>query len=467
MAKGIRANPIPASSCSPGSISICRRNERLVMRRQNGLAGWLWMAFLPACALADDGSAAAPDWSAVDGYIESRREFGRIPGVAIAVVRGDQIVYMRGYGTADPQGRAVTPQTPFVLGSLTKAFTALAVMQLVEQGEIELDQPARRYIPWFRVADERASEAITVRQLLNQTSGLTRYAGRRLLTDADDGDEALERHVRALADVRLSRPPGAGYEYSNANYTTAGLIVQIVSGQTYENYIRQKVFMPLEMRRSFVSQTEAEQGGLACGYRIWFGRPVPAPHLPFIRGELPAAYLCASAEDMGHWLIVHLNEGRFGETALLSPGGMATLHEPPARGWYAMGWSQSRLGNVHTLVHLGEVPNFRAQAVLAPGENLGVVSLINVDTQLDESRIAGLAEGVMAILVGQAPSQPADPGRATAAYVALGLIAAGQATLFWWSLRALGRRSRTTAPIRRSPWGHLGYVAAPLTIDLA
>ncbi|HEX7774460.1 MAG TPA: serine hydrolase domain-containing protein, partial [Pyrinomonadaceae bacterium] len=87
-------------------------------------------------------------------------------------MKDDKIVYLKGYGQADPSGRPMTPQTPLILGSITKSFTALAVMQLVEAGKVELDAPVRRYIPWFRVADPNASAQITVRQLLYQTSGL-------------------------------------------------------------------------------------------------------------------------------------------------------------------------------------------------------------------------------------------------------------------------------------------------------
>ncbi|MEJ2708934.1 MAG: serine hydrolase [Anaerolineales bacterium] len=95
----------------------------------------------------------------------------RIPGLALAIVKGDQIVYLKGYGRTDQSGRPVTPKTPFLIGSVTKPFTALAVMQLVEAGKVELDAPVQRYIPWFRVADPMASAQITVRMLINQTSG--------------------------------------------------------------------------------------------------------------------------------------------------------------------------------------------------------------------------------------------------------------------------------------------------------
>src|SRR5919202_4864592 len=112
------------------------------------------------------------DCKAINGYLTARLRAARIPGLALGIVKGDQIVYLKGYGRADSSGRPVTPQTPFLIGSISKSFTSLAVMQLVEAGKVELNGPVQRYLPWFRVADPQASAQITVRQLLNQTSGL-------------------------------------------------------------------------------------------------------------------------------------------------------------------------------------------------------------------------------------------------------------------------------------------------------
>ena len=163
------------------------------------------------------------DTKAIDQYIESKLRWPRIPGLALAIVKDEKIVYLKGYGQADPSGRPMTPQTPLILGSITKSFTALAVMQLVEAGKVELDAPVRRYIPWFRVADPNASAQITVRQLLYQTSGLPMLREPQFWTDQDAG--ALERTVRFLSDKQMSFPPGERFQYSNANYETAGLIV--------------------------------------------------------------------------------------------------------------------------------------------------------------------------------------------------------------------------------------------------
>src|SRR6266516_4779552 len=130
-------------------------------------------------------NAATPDLAAVDRYVEGERRATRLPGLALGIVRGDQIVHLRGFGHADSSGRAVTPQMPFIIGSTTKSFTALAVMQLVEAGKLELDAPIQRYLPWFRVADPDASARITVRHLLNQTSGISTADGNADFTRDD------------------------------------------------------------------------------------------------------------------------------------------------------------------------------------------------------------------------------------------------------------------------------------------
>ncbi len=115
---------------------------------------------------------APANFDEIDDYISARMKELGIPGAALVIVQGDQIVHLRAFGVADADGRPVTPQTPFFTGSTGKSFTALAIMQLVEAGKIKVDAPVQTYLPWFRVADADASAMITVRQLLNQVSGV-------------------------------------------------------------------------------------------------------------------------------------------------------------------------------------------------------------------------------------------------------------------------------------------------------
>lgn len=319
------------------------------------------------------------DFTAVDDYITARMETAHIPGLSVSIVQGDQIVYLKGYGQADPSGRSVTPQTPFIIGSISKTFTALAVMQLVEAGKVDLDAPVQRYLPWFRVADPQASAQITVRSLLNHTSGLPQKADTFLWTDQDAG--VLERSVRYLKAVALSRPIGT-FGYSNANYQILGLIVQTVSGQSYEAYVEQHIFAPLDMQASFTSQQQAQQHGMAMGYRWVFGFPLPAT-LPYIRAELPAGFLISSAQDMAHYLIAQVNGGQYHDRSILSPQGMAFLQTRSAGVPYGNGWEVAAF-NGRTLVNQdGATANFQASVFFDPKARVGVFIAANVMSAID------------------------------------------------------------------------------------
>ena len=189
-------------------------------------------------------SNSAP-FDAIDAYVDQQMQRLRLPGVSLAIVEKGQIVHWRGFGQARPGGQSPTPQTPFFIGSLTKSFTALAVMQLVEAGKIDLDASVQRYLPWFRVADSWASAQIAVRHLLNQTSGLPTSAGEIPLADFDSRPGAAERQMRALALLQLARPVGAAFEYSNANYDLLGLIIEVASGESYGSYVQSHIFLSL------------------------------------------------------------------------------------------------------------------------------------------------------------------------------------------------------------------------------
>ncbi len=374
------------------------------------------------CLLAPTGAAhASPraghcepqcDWAAVDRYVAAEMRAARVPGAALAVVDGSRTLYQRGYGVADPSGRPVTPETPFVLGSLSKSFTAVAILQLAERGALDLDAPVQRYLPWFSVADEAASRAVTIRHLLNQTSGLPEAAGIEGLADGDTSDGALERHVRELAKVRPTRALGS-FQYCNANYDTLGLVVAAVAGQPYEAYVQTHVFDPLQMTRSFTSGADARAAGMATGYRLWFGVPVAAPGVPFVRGMLPSGYLISSARDMAHYLNAHLAGGRDDQSLLLSPASVAELHRPAATpsfrdrrayAGYAMGWFSGQKSGVPALHHAGSTPTFMTEMILLPEERLGLIVLTNAFTP------NRLAEGILDVLLGREPP-PVSPHR--------------------------------------------------------
>jgi len=321
----------------------------------------------------------------VDAFIEREMRRLKMPGVSLAIVEDNKIVHLRGFGRSRPGGEAPSPKTPFFIGSLTKSITALAGMQLVEAGKIELDAPVQRYLPWFRVADRQASAQMTIRHLLNQTSGLPESAGEVDLADFDDHPGATERQARRLASIELSHPVGTVCEYSNTNYNLLGLIIEAASGQSYADYVQDHILDPLEMRRTYTSRAAARQNGLAMGHRYWFGIPFPAPNLPIPHGSLPSGQLISTAEDMARYLIAHMNGGRYGNTRILSEAGIDELHRGAVEyskmgisaGKYAMGWFDGVIGKTKIFYHSGTVPDFEGYMAILPEQKKGVLLLFN------------------------------------------------------------------------------------------
>jgi CubicO group peptidase (beta-lactamase class C family) len=351
-------------------------------------------------------------YTAIDAYIEGQMHHLNIPGASLAIVAGDQIVHLRGFGRARPGGEAPTPQTPFFIGSLTKSFTALAVMQLVEAGKVELDAPVQRYLPWFRVADPQASAQMTVRHLLNQTSGLPVLPSEIALADFDDSPNATERLVRGLSTLELTRPVGAKFEYCNTNYNVLGLIVEAASGKSYSDYIRQHILDLLEMSHSYTSKAAAQRDGLAVGHRYWFGFPIPVHNLSIPLGSLPSGQLISSAEDMAHYLIAYLNGGRYCGTQILSEAGTDELTRGEAEwremgtliGYYGMGWVDQKFGETRIVSHSGTVPDFGAFMALVPEQKKGIVLLFNANHAMMKMTLDDVGLSAARRLSGETPS---------------------------------------------------------------
>ncbi len=418
---------------------------------------------------ATDTPASLVDFDAraIDAYVNDAMRSAHIPGLALGVVRGDRIAYLKGYGAAGPDGRPVTAETPFILGSTSKSFTALAVMQLVEAGRIDLDAPVTTYLPWFRTRHTAESDKISVRHLLHHTSGLRTYEGLKGLSLNDQRGPALENGVRELSETELRQPAGRRFEYANENYSALGLIVQEVSGVSYEAYVRSAIFAPLQMHHSASALSDAGAVDMASGHRYWFGWPV-AFDAPYPRRATPAGFLISSAEDMTHYVAAQLNDGRYDDRQLVSPQGIATLHASgpeigPATS-YAMGWAIHRAPGATKIWHDGDVSNFNSHLRLLPEQHLGMVVLMNVGRTGNSAAIDRLIEGIAATVSGRGPATPVGAGwtaRSRVMAVAPVLIAALWA---WWSYRSLRRRRQPLAPPRGA--NRVWRVYMPLTVEL-
>jgi CubicO group peptidase (beta-lactamase class C family) len=250
----------------------------------------------------------------LDQFVTERMLRGHVPGLSLVVVKDGEPVYVKGYGSENLEtGQPMTEHSLVSLGSTTKAMTALALMQLVEQGLVDVEAPVTRYLPWFQTADGQGG-AILVKHLLSHSSGLPAS----FVWDGATDDGALERRGRALANVHLRFTPGAGWEYANDGFAVLGLIVQAVSGMPYEDYMALHVFQPLGLEHTTFGALPARQGALSQGY-VWTRgevRPVPAV---MSRAQHPAGTaLFSSAEDVARYLVMMVGKGQGSSARVLS-----------------------------------------------------------------------------------------------------------------------------------------------------
>ena len=350
--------------------------------------------------------------SSIDRFIMKRMAEENIPGMAVVVTRDSDVIYLKGFGVNSLQEfSSVTPQTVFDLASCSKSFTAVAVLLLCHDGLVNLDSPVCHYLPDFRLADPQAAERITLRQLLYHTSGLPGVFAEPLAFHS--GEDAMQKLVAAMQKVHLNRSPGSSFEYSNLNYSLLGALVERVSGITFEEFMEQRIFTPLGMTHSTLYPDVATQMERADGHQLMFGHVV-VRNIRQYRSAAPAGWVMSTAEDMGKWLLVHLNGGRIDNRQVIPAEVIKEAHTPgisfEQNGKeiaYGMGWFIGQATNVLPAIwHGGDTPNFVAEMILVPEHRLGIVMLANGQTG---STIHSIAAGVASLELGQELQLPSAP----------------------------------------------------------
>ena len=336
----------------------------------------------------------------IDTYVHQQMKRDSIPGVAVAIVKEGQPIHLKGYGQANKQGDAVTPETQFILGSMSKSFTALAIMQQIEAGHLEPEAPVVDYLPWFSVGGNQSSSDITLAMLLNHTSGIPDkgpLVGRK--------EVSLEEHVRALAQQSLSHTPGSHYHYASQNYQVLGLILEKVTGQSFGAYVTENIFMPMEMYKSHTSPALAASN-LATGHQYVFGYPM-ARSLPYESGRLPTAMLISSAEDLSKYMLTMMKTDNGHEKIHLTQDNHETLFQATAMGenhGYAMGWRISETDANGPLVsHGGVLPNYRGKMQMLPEKQIGVVVLTNISGVYGRVSSHKMADDLIRLVQDQKP----------------------------------------------------------------
>ena len=316
--------------------------------------------------------------ASLDQYISRYQRVMNIPAGAVAVLHQGEPVYSRTWGDG------VTETTRFYIGSTAKPITALAVMQLVEQGQVDLDKPVSEYIPEFTVSD-----AITVRHLLHHVSGMTEFDFMISLPPSATPAELVE----AMNQMTPSHPPGEVFAYFNPNFSLLGYLVEKVSGESYADYVENHIFTPLRM------STASARGDVDVpGHISIFGFSYEREE-PFLQYDLPAGYITASAADMARFLeAVRTRDPALG----VSEAGMEMMLAPGELVPYGMGWMLGTSADRPAQYHGGSLPGYVSDALILTEDEYSIAVLVNKNHMISAVFLyPDLVNGMVAILTGQ------------------------------------------------------------------
>jgi CubicO group peptidase (beta-lactamase class C family) len=326
-------------------------------------------------------------------FFETTLDLWHVPGLAIAVIKDGQVILCEGYGLRQIDTAApVTSETLFPIASCTKAFTSLALGLLVEAGTLDWDTSLKHYLPTFKMWDSFATERLTPRDLLTHRSGLP---GHDMLWYASTFDrrEIFERlrYLEPSCDLRSS------FQYQNLMYAVAGILVEEITGRSWEDFVQTQIFDRLGMHHSNFSTAAIQQSSdFASPHFYHEGQleVMPFPQEDAARqGMVPAGGICSCASDMAKWLQVHLNHGKIGDQILISEGTLEQMHAPQIfvddevgrnkYGYeftsYGLGWGMRAHKGQFLVEHDGMTDGFYSLVSFMPRHNMGVVALSNCD----------------------------------------------------------------------------------------
>lgn len=384
------------------------------MRSKTGLRR---LACLSVMLLFLSGTTAQAAPADVHAIVADRVAAAGAPGAAYVILRGGDIETGAVGLASEPDGSPLRSDTPLALGSVSKPFAAVSVLQLADRGLVELDAPISRYLPWLRFADPGAADTITVRHLLTHTSGISTFAGNQTQSDKSMEPGALRRRAERLAVVTPGAP-GLAWQYSNSNYQLLGALIEEISGLDYPTYVQRNVFEPLDMKQSFVL---VPPPGVqpATGHQRWFGMLRTVDHQALGLGSAPQGGIYASAEDMGKFLNAFIAE----DCPLMSKDMRAEMFRPqPGAPMQGLGWRISETARPGFVWHGGDSPGFAAFAGLDPGTGTGMAVMTNLGQNLVFAPAQGVTLGSASEVFGL-PPVPARSSPLNIAIVAVMILA--------------------------------------------
>jgi len=392
----------------------------------------------------------------VVAQIEQHVEAGRAPGAALVVVAQGAIAHAQGFGYAVLPDQVVTPETIFSLGSVSKNYVGLAINRLAAAGKLQLDAEVGNYLPELKI-DNPFDTALTIRHLLNHSSGFSTFTGNRNQREVALKDTALADSLSSLAAHRLQAEPGTRFEYSNANYQILGVIIERLTGQSFPAAMDTLVFDPLQLQHTQIGH-DFSQAESAAGYRYWL--TTPRAYRQGLGSALePQGGVSSNALDMGRYLIA-LTGGNATVPGIYDAAWADTHPTDQPDVGYGPGWSVRKRSTGPLFYHHGLNPGFSAVLAFDPVSGLGVGVAANASDGFVAGDVTFLMESVVAEVFPDLPKAQAVDHNAQ--WLGLfGLFALLGGILLWviWFLRNGPVRSRSIARVLLPSVGLLGLAA--------
>lgn len=336
----------------------------------------LWLLAGPLSLTAQSGIQFTRDFdSLMQAYVPSND----LPGVAIGLVQEAELVWSRQY---NHEGVVKELEEPLVynIASVAKPFVATAIMLLAQEGKLQLDDPVVQHLPYLRL-DSRFTGSITIRQLLTHTSGLPSVAFEEAYTyeRVNTADDALEQYIRGLDQVKLQFRPGKKYSYSNVGYEVLGQLIAELSGQTFEAFMTEHLFKPLQMAETSYFPQDVEASRMAQPHA---GHPHRRTAVfPYNREFSPSGNLFTTVPDLARWMSFMLQKGELeGFEPLEKPAYDLLISEQVDTrddGFMGLSWFTMTSGSGKIIFHDGQDLGYRALLILFPDPAIGVVVLVN------------------------------------------------------------------------------------------
>ncbi len=329
------------------------------------------------------------DNQTIEMYMGNALKEYNIPGASMAVFKDNKVIYRGNWGYKS-DGTPITSDSPFIIGSLSKPITALATMILVEEGKIKLDEPIETYIPWFKYQSKNM-KSIKILNLLDHTSSISSSDGFKVTDRKYTKDDAIKEAASSLSGIKLNHTPGEKYEYTSANYLLLGAVIEEVSREPFDEFVKKNVFIPLGMDNTEANYESALKKGLKSGYQSWFGKPVKWDGF-YDNSGAPYGYMVSTANDLIKFLEFMVNGG-----SLISEQSLKLLKSPPAIDRsYGLGWFYSDDDN--HFYHGGATPDFRTEMFYGPETGVAAILLTNKYNTFEDHQVSNIMKDVRSII---------------------------------------------------------------------